>query len=226
MLIEFNLIVAALQADFLGLKDSINVVEKKELLDIPKAFELALHHGCIWELVAYCKFHELLSDDGMQLARSLTMQSTMHALSNEQVLIQVLNTFEQHDLHYALLKGAVIYPQFRSASTQQSRQSADIDILIDVSDLVETVELLLAQGYRCDDCDNPLDVAKFVKENEQWCQRRDLSFSRQDQLSQDDLEESWPIYIDLHWQVAYPFSLPMKTADLLSRTDLVEVQKA
>ncbi len=226
MSFELKVIIAAIKADFTGL-DQTKLIEIgiENEIDIPQLntshlFELAHHHGCVWEVVAYCKFHQLLDDDELQMARQLSMQSTMHAMHHEQQLVNILAIFDDIDIRYALLKGAAIYPQFRARSEQRSRQSADIDLLVEPRDISKAVNVLLEYDFHCDDSDQPLLLAKFVQQHEKWFKSRDLSFSLVDQ-SKPDL----PTHIDLHWQVAYPFSLPMITAEALDRAEQVDVQQ-
>ena len=215
MLAELGIVIDALKADFYGLETSKKQLERQNTLNISGLLELAHHHGCIWEVVAYCKCHDLFTSQEIDLARALTMQSTAHAMQHEQALIHLSAVFEDNGLPYALLKGAAIYPQFRSSSEQQSRQTADIDLLVSANDIEEAVTLLLGLGYECDDCSDPLLLANFVRQHDAWFRQRDLSFSL----------TAHSIQVDLHWRVAYPFSLPMQTPDLLSRVAVVDIQK-
>ncbi len=217
MLLELKVIIAAIKADFSGLDQSELVEWEKETsqLDIPYLFELAHHHGCVWEVAAYCKFHQLLDENQQQAAREFSMQSTVHSMRHEQQLTKVLEIFDDINIRYALLKGAAIYPQFRASSQQGSRQSADIDLLVDPKNISKVVNALLKEGFQCDDSNNALRIAEFVQQHEKWFKQRDLSLSLPDQS----------ISIDLHWQVAYPFSLPMETMEVLTRTEKVIIQQ-
>ena len=222
MSFELKVVIAAIKADFTGLNQSKFRESEIDIsqLNIPHLFEIAHHHGCVWEVVAYCKFHQLLDDDELQMARQISMQSTMYVMHHEQQLVNILDIFDGIDIRYALLKGAAIYPQFRAGSEQSSRQSADIDLLVDPRDICKAVNALLEYNFHCDDSDQPLLLAKFVQQHEKWFKPRDLSFSLVEQ-SKPDLS----IHIDLHWQVAYPFSLPMVTAEALDRTEKVDIQQ-
>jgi len=117
------------------------------------------------------------------------------------------------NISYISFKGSAalhqFYPEFL-----QSRASDDLDLLVKTDEVLDTVRVLIGEGYQASDGENIpiLKLAKFVAEHSQWYRHHDIP-----------LVSSKPIahHIDLHWSIADEFSFSASRASLFSNPETV-----
>jgi len=213
--VELEVLNSSVHAELFGVENS-NKVKNLASLDLSRLLNLACHHGVIRQVFAYCQFHALLNDKDYAVFRQATLFMAINATSLEQQLLKVVSVFEESNVTYALMKGPAIQQLFGDPKSKECfRNSADIDLLVNVQDLHQIVDLLESVGYIAEG-ESPLTVAKFAAKHTGLMKFRDMGFHSKSQSV---------VNIDLHWRVTHEFSLPITTGDALDRSVDIFINK-
>lgn len=130
-----------------------------------------------------------------------------HQLMLSAEILKLAKLFDKADIRYIALKGPILSEILYGEVSQ--RQSTDIDVLIDPSDVRPCIQLLQDQGYYCQE--NIADLGKKYF---------DTFLELTDELTLISNTSS-PVKVDLHWKITTPIGLfPMLDKSLWDYTEL------
>ncbi|MCH6257733.1 nucleotidyltransferase family protein [Puniceicoccaceae bacterium K14] len=184
---ERKLLLACLQFELgsRSLEDLSNALQAKDL-DSKQFAKFLLRHRLVQQVYATLKKAPIDTHSIENALKQLNLQITLKQLANTAQLTKIVAAFEEQSISFICLKGSALGVLLYGAA--EKRQSNDIDILVQESDLRAAESVLAHLGFKYDEfsSDSPTKDKFEIHKNH----THHLHFSKGD------------LVVEVHWKTS------------------------